>query len=123
MGVELKTDGFEVADEDGVCVVKFLDEKILDETRIWNLGLDLMTIANDPTYCRFIFDLERVSFMSSAMIGKWILISKKLGARALGDHWAICNIEASVLEVFKITRMNRFVPIVSDMEAAMRRVN
>ena len=56
--------------------------------------------------------------MSSAMIGKLVLLNKK----AKTDNVALkfCAISANVLEVFKITRLNKVFEIYADEEKAVK---
>lgn len=87
-------------------VVRFGQPRILGEESIQSIGRDLMDAVARAEQCgRMIVDFDFVQFMSSAMIGKFVLVNKK--AKASGVDLKFCNIAPNVLEVFKITRLEQ----------------
>ena len=63
-----------------VLVVYFNDAKILDEAKIQQIGQELVAAAENAANKKLLLNFEAVSFMSSAMIGKLILLNKKCKA-------------------------------------------
>lgn len=103
---------------EGILVVSFTDAKILDEARISLVGKELMDKAAEAAASqRMVLNFDGVQFMSSAMIGKLVLLNKK--AKADKIDLKLCNITPNVLEVFKITRLNKVFDIHADQEKAL----
>ena len=102
-----------------VLVVYFTDAKILDEARIQLIGKELMEMAASASNSKkMVLNFQGVQFMSSAMIGKLVLLNKKCKATEI--NLKLCQISANVLEVFKITRLNKVFDIYPDEEKAVK---
>ena len=102
-----------------VLVVYFTDAKILDEARIAQIGKELMDMATSAaTSKKMVLNFQGVQFMSSAMIGKLVLLNKKCKTDEI--NLKLCNISANVLEVFKITRLNKVFDIYPDEDKAVK---
>jgi len=102
-----------------VLVVYFTDAKILDEARIAQIGKELMDMAaSAATNKKMVLNFQGVQFMSSAMIGKLVLLNKK--AKTDNVTLKFCSISPNVLEVFKITRLNKVFEIYADEEKAVK---
>lgn len=106
-------------EEEDVLVVSFTDAKILDEARIQQIGKEMMEMAAAAeTNKKLLVNFQGVQFMSSAMIGKLVLLNKK--SKAASVDLKFCSISPNVLEVFKITRLNKVFKIVADEEKALK---
>ena len=106
-------------EEDGVLIVNFTDAKILDEARIQQIGAELMEmIAAASQNKKMLLNFQGVQFMSSAMIGKLVLLNKK--AKTSEIDLKFSTISPNVLEVFKITRLNKVFKIYPDEEKALK---
>ncbi|MFV1964529.1 MAG: STAS domain-containing protein [Pirellulaceae bacterium] len=102
-----------------VVVVCFTDAKILDEARIQQIGKEMAEMAaSASTTKKMLVNFQGVQFMSSAMIGKLVLLNKKCKATEI--DLKLCQISSNVLEVFKITRLNKVFEIHADEEKALK---
>jgi len=91
-------------------LVRFASVRILDEATILEIGNDLMSLLERARQCqKMVLDFERVQFMSSAMIGKLVLLNKK--AKAEKVDLRMCNVQPNVLDVLKLTRLNKLFTI------------
>lgn len=105
--------------KEDILVVYFTDAKILDEARIQKIGKELMEKAEEAAEGKkMLLNFQGVQFMSSAMIGKLVLLNKK--CKAAGLTLKFCAISPNVLEVFKITRLNRVFDIQTDEDKALK---
>jgi len=95
----------------GVLVVYFNDAKILDEATIQEIGKELIekcdSAANGTK--KMLVNFKEVSFMSSAMIGKIILLNKK--AKEYDIKLKLCDISSNLMEVFKLMKLNKVLDI------------
>jgi anti-sigma B factor antagonist len=100
-----------------VLVVYFNDTKILDEAKIQQIGKELMEKVTEAANKKLLLNFETVTFMSSAMIGKLILLNKK----CKGDDIKLkmCNISDNVMEVFKLMRLNKILDLQTNEEKAL----
>jgi anti-sigma B factor antagonist len=102
-----------------ILVVNFTDAKILDEARITQIGQELMACAASAGQKKkMLLNFQGVQFMSSAMIGKLVLLNKKCKTDEV--VLKMCAISPNVMEVFKITRLNRVFEIYDDQDKAIK---
>ena len=101
-----------------VLVVYFTEAKILDEARITQIGKDLMEAVTRATNAKMVLNFQGVAFMSSAMIGKLVLLNKKCKTDEV--VLKMCAISPNVMEVFKITRLNKVFEILDDQDKAIK---
>ena len=103
-----------VKETDDSLRAEITDTKILDEGTILQTGKDLMDLLPRAAGRKYLVNFRHVQFMSSAMIGKLVMLHKK--AKADGVDFRLCNITPNVMEVFKLTRLNKIFTIETDEE-------
>lgn len=100
-----------------ILVVGFSDSKILDSQRIEQVGKELQDAIPQAIHKKLLLNFRGVSFMSSAMITKLVMLNK--GCKAQGVNLKFCEVSPNVLEVFKITKLNKLFDIQSSEEKAV----
>ena len=108
-------------EHEDVLVVYFTDVKILDDARIQQVGSELNEMASQAVGGRMLLNFQGVQFMSSAMIGKLVLLNKKCKQDKI--QLKMCGITSNVAEVFKIMRLNKVFDIYKDEEKALKAFN
>ncbi|MFW6132719.1 MAG: STAS domain-containing protein [Planctomycetota bacterium] len=98
-----------VSVEDGVTVVRFTDEKILDEMSISEIGQQLNALCAEADRPRIVLDFTGVSHMSSSALGMLITLHKHV--REKNGHLRMANIHPTIYEVFVITRLNEIFQV------------
>ena len=98
-----------------VTVVRFTERKILSDVVIAQAGRELMALAG--TEEKILLNFEGVEFMSSAMIGKIVLLNKKCKTDKV--KLKLCNISENIMEVFEITRLHKVLDIVGTEDEAV----
>ena len=104
-----------VKETDDLLQAEITDAKILDEGTILQTGKELMDLLPRASGKAYVVDFQHVHFMSSAMIGKLVMLHKR--AKAEEIDLRLRNITPNVMEVFKLTRLNKVFTIESDEEA------
>ena len=104
-------------EHEGILIVSFTESKILDDARIQQLGKELVEKAAHAQG-KMVLNFETVSFMSSAMIGKLVLLSKKCKQDSV--DLKLTNISPNVAEVFKLMKLNKIFDIYKDEEKAIK---
>ena len=99
-------------------IVSFVDEKILEEMDIRVLQETIMSVIESASCAiNLILDFGNVRFLSSAVLGLLIRISKRVYE---GDgQLKLCNINPKIYEVFKITRLTKTFDIYEDVDSAI----
>jgi anti-anti-sigma factor len=102
--------------KDGILTIVFDDARILDETTLEQLSVDLMEMLNKTTEERVILDFRNVKFMSSSFLGKLVQVHKK--SMEFKVKLKLCSIDSEIRQVFKITRLDKLFDIESDEASA-----
>ncbi len=109
--------GISVQYGENATIVTFLNEKILEEKDIKTLQDSVMSVIEQSDQINMILDFGNVKFLSSAVLGLLLRISKKIYER--DSQLRLCNINPKIYEIFKITRLNKIFEIYSDLDSAM----
>ena len=98
-------------------VVSFTDEKILEERDINELQTSLMSVIESASgKMSLILDFGNVRFLSSAVLGLLIRVSKRIYEQE--GQLRLCNINPRIYEIFKITRLTKTFDIYTDVGSA-----
>jgi len=98
-------------------IVTLTDEKILEEEHIRVLQESIMSVIDGAGETNLILDFRNVRFLSSAVLGLLIRVSKRIYES--GGQLRLCNIERKIHEIFKITRLTKIFDIHRSLESAV----
>ena len=101
-----------------VVIAAFPNDRIIDELLIQKLGEEMIQLIQQEQYKHVIINFQTVEFMSSAMLGKLNLLNKK--SREAGKTLQFCCINDNLMEVFRITNLDRVFTIVATEEDAVK---
>ena len=108
----------EVEDIGDVTVVNFIDEKI-EEQNIQAIGEELFHLVDELGRRNILLNLDNVEYLSSAALGKFITLNKKV--QAAGGKLVLCNIDPQIREVFEITKLDKLFLICGDEQEALQK--
>ena len=97
-------------------IIGFADEKILEDSDIRALQESIMSVSEQSDRMNIILDFSNVKFLSSAVLGLLIRISKKIYEH--DGQLRLCSISPKIHEVFKITRLTKVFDIHKDVASA-----
>jgi anti-sigma B factor antagonist len=106
-----------VLDEGGVSVVRFVDKKIVDSGTIEQLGDELVALVTVQKSNQVLLNFDGVEFLSSAALNKLIKLNSAIKAAA--GRLKICNLRSEILDVFKITKLDRVFDVRKSYEDAL----
>ncbi|MGD2095573.1 MAG: STAS domain-containing protein [Phycisphaerales bacterium] len=106
---------------DNATVVHFTDEKILEEMDIKALQDSIVSVIEQTERINLILDFGNVRFLSSAVLGLLIRLSKKIYEQ--DGQLKLCNINTKIFEIFKITRLTKTFDICKDIESAVEELS
>jgi anti-sigma B factor antagonist len=102
---------------ENVTIITFTDEKILEDKDVQALQESIMSVVESASSgINLILDFRNVQFLSSAVLGLLIRISKKVYEH--DGQLKLCSIDPKIYKVFKITRLTKIFDIYQDIESA-----
>ena len=104
-----------------VGVVTFLTSQVLDEMNVQQLGRELDDLIEKEHMVKMVINFDKIKFLSSAVLGKLISLNKKISAEK--GRLAFCLINDDIMQVFKITRLDKLIPIYDDEETAIKGIS
>lgn len=104
--------------KDEILTVYLLDARVLEESLLDQLYQEIMAEIEKTTEGRVILDFQKVRFMSSSMLGKLVHIRKR--CKEFKVKLKFSAIDKEILEVFKITKLDKLFDIEPD-EATARK--
>lgn len=100
-----------------VIAAEVLREKITEHEN--QAVLTELTTAGDSTSWRMAVDLSQVMFLSSAGLGGLVTLNKR--AVAGGGKLVIHGVQESILQLLKLTRLDKLLTIEPTRDAAIKR--
>lgn len=92
-----------------VTIVDFLDRKIIDATKIQEMGDELFALVDKESRRDIVLNFSNVEFLSAAGMNKVIILERKI--KASRGVLRLCNLRPEVYEVFAISRLNQLFMI------------
>ncbi|HML75602.1 MAG TPA: STAS domain-containing protein [Anaerohalosphaeraceae bacterium] len=102
---------------DSVAVAVPTDAKILDEDQIQALEKTFMPLIEQTNGIRLLIDFSNVQFLTSSVLGLLIRINRKV-LQSEG-RLRLCCIDPKILEIFKITRLDKVFELYQDRQQAL----
>jgi len=104
--------------KDGILTICLTDARLTDESKLEQLGTELIKQLNETTEERVILDFHNVQFMSSSMLGKLVQVQKK--CKEFKVQLKLAAISPDIRQVFKITKLDKLFEIENDDAAARK---
>ncbi len=98
-------------------VLAFTDRKILEDQDIRSLQDSVMSVVEQADDIQLVLDFGQVEFLSSAVLGLLIRISKRISEK--DGKLSLCNISPKIYEVFKITQLTKIFDNQRDVDSAL----
>ena|SRR5437016_11627729 len=93
-------------------VIEFQTPSLMNPQDLERVGLQLFRIVDEEKRDRLVLDFGKVKYLSSQAIGIILTLNKKLsGGSAGGDNLVLCGVGPQLLQLLKITRLDRILTI------------
>lgn len=102
---------------DDICVVHLLDNRIVDDINIYELGIELFALVEQNGFTKILLNFTNVGFLSSAALGKLIMLYKKVAVR--NGMLKLCNIAPDIRELFTMMNLDRIFTICTNEADAL----
>lgn len=96
--------------------VDFTDRKILDELCIMEIQEELNRLVDSEPNARLVLCFRNVDHLTSAALGMLITLNKRV--REKNGRLRLSDIKSQLLEIFKITRLNKLFEIFDTAQEA-----
>jgi len=98
-------------------IITFTDEKILEDKDIRAIQESIMSVVEQGGRIKLVLDFCNVQFLSSAVLGLLIRVSKKVYEHE--GELRLCNISPKIYKIFKITRLTNIFDIYENLDGAV----
>ncbi len=104
-------------DADGVPVISFMDRRLFDDVTVREVGEQMLAaLPRGKQPVALILDFSGVDSISSAMLGKLILVLRQVDSA--GGKLRLCELSPNVRAVLESTNLDRLFAIDRDCRAA-----
>ena len=100
-------------------VVEFREPSLMDPIVLEEIAAALYHLVDVEDKRMLVLDFERVQYISSQAIGIVIQLHKKLGAMKRSS-FVICGVGDKLMELIKITRLDRILKIKPSQREAVK---
>ena len=102
---------------DGVKVLAFQQTHMLDAATIDRVSASLKETIETSPETKFLFDFDRVGYLSSNALGMLIGLQRRIAQRK--GRLKLAGIHPEVMEVFRITKLDTVFDIYKDAPSAI----
>ena len=102
-------------------VIQLTDPRITDNSHLERVFEEVTKRLEKTEEKQVVLDFRPVEFMASSMLGKLVQLNKKCGEYRV--KLKLCSIAPEILEVFKITKLNKVFDIQPDEATARKSFN
>ena len=90
---------------ENIVLARVEKDRLLDVTAITALAADLIKLTDRYPKISLVLDLEAVSALSSAMLGKLVALHKAVGAGR--GRMTIAGVKPSIMPLFTVTKLDK----------------
>ena len=102
-------------------ILTLSDRQILEEKYIRTLQEAMVSVIDECEGIHLVLDFCNVEFLSSAVLGLLIRVSKHV--HECNGKIRLCNINPKIYEVFRITQLSKVFDIQKDIDDALASFN
>ena len=100
-------------------VVEFKTTSLMDPQILEEIGKELYRLVDEEDKRRLVLDFEKVQYLSSQAIGIVLTLNKKLTALK-NSKFVLCGVGPKLLELLKITRLDRILTVKPTQREAVK---
>ncbi len=100
-------------------VIEFKTASLMDPMILEEIGQELYRLVDEEDRRRLILDFEKVQYLSSQAIGIVLTLNKKLNAMK-NSTFVLCGVGPKLLELLKITRLDRILTVKPTQKEAVK---
>jgi anti-sigma B factor antagonist len=102
-------------------LIVFQTPSLINAADVERVRTDLVRMVDEEKRTHFVIDFGKVQFLSSQVLGLLLTLNKKLtGTLAGGSHVVLCGVSPPLLELLKISRLDRILTIKATRKEALK---
>lgn len=109
---------FTVRQYHGHALVEFQTESLMNPLELERVGHGLYRLVDDEHHHHILLDFARVRYLSSQAVGIILTMNKKV-AQFKDGSLVLCGVGAQLLQLLKITRLDKVLTIVPTLKDAV----
>ena len=113
-------DCIQLDDHAKASVIRFTDEKVMEPSRIEQLGQELLSLAENKSPRNLVINFDNVSFFSSQAINKLIVLERRM--KSLGGQILLSNMRPEVRDLFSYTNLDSVFEIHEEQDDAIQSI-
>jgi anti-anti-sigma factor len=106
---------------DGVTVILMQESALYDDANVLQKRREIDALVEQHDIRKIVLDFAQVTLMGSAALGMLIRLQAKYVPQ--GRRMALCRVQPTVREVFRITRLERIIEIFDTLDEAVEALN
>ena len=116
----MEADFYTVRQAGKFTVVEFQTPSLMNPLELERIGGGLFKLVDEEKRDRLVLDFAKVQYLSSQAIGIILTLNKKLAASpAGGGRLVLCGVGPQLMQLLKITRLDRILTIKADQKDAV----
>src|SRR4051812_14224838 len=104
---------------DKFTIVEFKNPSLMDPLELETIGQELYKLVDEQDKRKIVLDFEKVQYLSSQAIGIVLTMNKKLSALKT-SKLVLCGVGPKLMELIKITRLDRILTIKPSQREALK---
>lgn len=109
--------GLVITQIQGVVVVNFRNQSILDGASIDAIAAQLYALVDQQAHRKIVLDFNAVRFLSSQVIGALLQMDKKV--KAIKGKVVICGMKPNLFKIFETMNLHKILTFAEDEEKAL----
>ena len=110
---------FTVSNASGYAIVTFTVSSLMNAAELERLTVALDMLADKQGNGKLVLDFTKVEYLSSQAIGMVVGLHKKV-AKVPGGKLVLCGVGPQLMQLLKITRLDRLLKVVNTQEEALK---
>ena len=110
---------FTVQQVEKFTIIEFRQPSLMDPVELESIGTSLYRLVDEEDRRKVVLDFERVTYLSSQAIGIVLTMQKKLNALP-HSKLVLCGVGPRLMELIKITRLDRILTIKPSQREAIK---
>ncbi len=104
--------------KDDILTIRVSEERLVDPEVLKRVFDDVTALLDKTDERQVVLDFGAVKFMASAALGRLVQLQKK--CQEYKANLKLCSVSPDILQVFKITKLNKVFDIQSDEPTARK---
>ncbi len=114
---EFKSSYLNVDQRDGITIVSFTEPSLTEDINIEQIGRDMFQLVEKYACHKLIVSLQDVQVITSAILGKFITLHRKVGRE--GGTLVFCDLAGQVSQAFKTSNLIRYFKVQPDINSSL----